>query len=323
VWVCAGTEVDVSDQVEVEVDGQSVKVTNADKVLFPDDGITKGDLVAYYRRVADAMLPHLEGRPLSLQRFPDGIDREGFFQQEASDYFPAWVRRARVPRRGGGTVDHVVCDNAATLVYLANQATVTLHAWTSRVRQIERPDRVVFDLDPPGAGEVGFLRELARRLREILDELGLAAFVQTSGSKGFHVVAPLRPSAGFDQVSAFAEQVAGLVAAGDPERVTVERRKAKRAGRVFIDTGRNAWAQTAVAPYSVRPRPGAPVATPIDWSELGRTEPRSHTLRSLPRRLARKRDPWAGMDDQAGSYRRARERLDRLRARGGNQDPGA
>jgi bifunctional non-homologous end joining protein LigD len=311
--------VGVSDQVEV--DGQSVKVTHGDKVLFPDDGITKGDLVAYYRRVADAMLPHLEGRPLSLQRFPDGIDREGFFQQEASGYFPGWVRRARVPRRGGGTVDHVVCNDAATLVYLANQGTVTLHAWTSRERRIERPDRVVFDLDPADGEDVGVVRDLARRLHETLDELGLVAFVQTSGSKGYHVVTPLRPSVGFDQVGAFAEQVAGLVAARDPERLTVERRKAKRAGRVFIDTGRNGWAQTAVAPYSVRPKPGAPVATPIDWSELGRTEPRSHTLTSLPRRLARKRDPWAGMDRQARSYQRASKRLDRMRARSGQRDP--
>lgn len=299
----------MSDQVEV---------TNADRVLFPKDGITKGDLVDYYRRVADAMLPHLRDRPLSMQRFPEGIGRSGFFQQEVSNHFPDWVARAEVPRRGGGTVEHPVCDDARTLAYLANLGVVTLHTWTSRARHLERPDRVVFDLDPPDdGGEVAAVRDAARRVRDLLDELGLAAFVQTSGSRGFHVVTPLRPEAGFDEISALAGDAAELVASQDPERLTVERRKAKRAGRLFLDVGRNVYAQTAVAPYSVRPKDGAPVATPIEWSELPRTEPRSHTLTSVPRRLARKPDPWASMDDEAGSYQAARERLDALMERAG------
>ncbi len=299
----------MSDQVEV---------TNADRVLFPKDGITKGDLVDYYRRVADAMLPHLRDRPLSMQRFPEGIGRSGFFQQEVSDHFPDWVARAEVPRRGGGTVAHPVCNDARTLAYLANLGVVTLHTWTSRVGHLERPDRIVFDLDPPeDGGEVAPVRDAARRVRDLLDELGLATFVQTSGSRGFHVVAPLRPEAGFDEISTFTADVAELIASQDPERLTVERRKAKRAGRLFLDVGRNVYAQTAVAPYSVRPKDGAPVATPIEWSELPRTEPRSYTLTSVPRRLARKSDPWASMDDQAGSYQAARERLDALMERAG------
>jgi bifunctional non-homologous end joining protein LigD len=191
---------------------------------------------------------------------------------------------------------------------------VTLHTWTSRVAHLEQPDRMVFDLDPPDEGSVQEVRDVARRVRDLLEELDLVPFVQTSGSRGFHVLTPLRPSAGFEEVSALAADAAALLADRDPERLTVERRKAKRAGRLFIDTGRNAWAQTAVAPYSVRPKPGAPVATPIDWRELGRTEPRSYTLANLPRRLGRKRDPWRSMDRQARRYGPARQRLDQLRA---------
>ncbi len=290
-----------------------VKITNPDKVLFPRDGITKGQLVDYYRRVADTMLPHVADRPLSLQRFPEGVERQGFFQQEASDHFPDWVRRAKVPRRGGGTVEHPVCDHARTLAYLANLAMVTLHTWTSRVADLERPDRMVFDLDPPQRATLREVRDAARRVRDLLEELGLVPFVQTSGSRGFHVVVPLRPSVGFEEISALAGDAAELLASRDPERFTVERRKAKRGERLFLDTGRNAYAQTAVAAYSVRPKAGAPVATPIDWRELSRTEPQSYNLGNVPRRLGRKADPWRSMDEQARPYGPARERLDQLR----------
>jgi bifunctional non-homologous end joining protein LigD len=290
-----------------------VKITNPDRVLFPRDGITKGELVNYYRRVAETMLPHVADRPLSLQRFPEGVERQGFFQQEASDHFPDWVRRAKVPRRGGGTVEHPVCDDARTLVYLANLAVVTLHTWTSRVAQLEQPDRMIFDLDPPEHATLREVRDAARRVRDLLEELGLVPFVQTSGSRGFHVVAPLRPSAGFEEVGALAGDAAELLASRDPERLTVERRKAKRGERLFLDTGRNAYAQTAVAPYSVRPKAGAPVATPIDWRELSRTEPQTYNLGNVPRRLGRKPDPWRSMDEQARPYGPARERLDKLR----------
>jgi bifunctional non-homologous end joining protein LigD len=294
------------------VDVTQVEVTNPDKVLFPHDDITKGDLVSYYRQVADVMLPHLQDRPLSLQRFPNGVEEQGFFQQEASEQFPDFVRRAAVPRKGGGTVEHPVCDNADTLVYLANLGVVTLHTWTSRVAHLGQPDRMIFDLDPPDDRSVQQVRDVARRVRDLLEEIGLVPFIQTSGSRGFHVVTPLRPSAGFDEVTALAGDAAALLAEREPERLTVERRKAKRVGRLFIDTGRNAWAQTAVASYSVRPKRGAPVATPIEWRDLGRTEPQSYTLSSIPRRLRRKHDPWGSMDQEARPYGPARERLDRL-----------
>jgi bifunctional non-homologous end joining protein LigD len=299
----------------LEVDGHTIQVSKSDKVLLSDGGVTKGDLVAYYRDVAAVMVPLIADRPLTLQRFPDGVDAGGFFQQDASDHFPDWVRRVPVPRRGkGGTVQHVVCDHPATLVYLANQATVTFHAWTSRAGDLDHPDLVVFDLDPPPTAASGHraVRAATRAVGSAFDELGLVPFVQTSGSKGFHVVAPIEPELDQDAVLAFTRDLAALIAARDPKRLTVEVRKAKRGDRVFVDVGRNGYAQTAVAPYSVRARPGATVATPIGWDELGRVEPRSYTIANLHRRLARKADPWASLAERARPVPPARERLDRL-----------
>jgi bifunctional non-homologous end joining protein LigD len=297
----------------LRVGGRTVQVSSVDKPFFPEAGLTKGDLVAYYRDMAEVMLPYLRGRPLNLQRFPNGVDGHGFWQQGASEHFPDWIRTVTVERRGrGGTVDHVVCDDAATVVYLANLATVTFHAWTSTVDHLARPDLVIIDLDPdPGQG-LDVVRGAARAVRAACEELGLAPFLQTSGSRGFHVVVPLQPGPDVEVVRDFAADLALLIAARDPDRLSVEWRKAKRHGRLLLDTARNGYAQTLVAPYSVRPRPDAPVATPIDWSELGRVEPRSYTITNLRRRLARKPDPWAGMAAKAAAYDPARSRLDEL-----------
>jgi bifunctional non-homologous end joining protein LigD len=302
------------------VGGRTVQVTSVAKPFFPETGMTKGDLLAYYRDVAETMLPHLAGRPLNLQRFPNGVEGHGFWQQGASDHFPDWVRTVTVERRGrGGTVDHVVCEDAATIVYLANLATVTFHAWTSTIEHLARPDLVILDLDPdPGQG-LEVVRAAARAVRAAGQELGLAPFVQTSGSKGYHVVMPLQPGPDVEVVRDFAAELAALVAARDPGRLTVEWRKEKRHGRLLLDTARNGYAQTIVAPYSVRPRPEAPVATPIDWDELGRVEPRTYTMANLRRRLARKPDPWAGMADRAAAFEPARARLDELLAEAGRR----
>jgi bifunctional non-homologous end joining protein LigD len=299
----------------LRVGGRSVQVSSVDKPFFPDAGLVKGDLLAYYRDVAEVMLPYLRGRPLNLQRFPNGVGGKGFWQQGASDHFPDWVRTVTVERRGrGGTVDHVVCDDAATIVYLANLATVTFHAWTSTVEHLARPDIVILDLDPdPGQG-LDVIRAAARAVRAACQEVGLAPFVQTSGSRGYHVVMPLQPGPDVEVVRDFAAELALLVAARDPDRLSVEWRKAKRQGRLLLDTARNGYAQTVVAPYSVRPRPEAPVATPIEWDELGRVEPRSYTVANLRRRLARKPDPWAGMAGHAAPFDPVRSRLDELLA---------
>jgi bifunctional non-homologous end joining protein LigD len=304
----------------LRVGGRTVQVSSVTKPFFPETGLTKGDLLAYYRDVAETMLPHLRGRPLNLQRFPNGVAGHGFWQQGASDHFPDWVGTVTVERRGrGGTVDHVVCSDAATIVYLANLATVTFHAWTSTVDHLARPDLVIFDLDPDPDQGLEVVRAAARAVRAACQELGLAPFVQTSGSKGYHVVTPLVPGPDVEVVRDFAAELAALVAARDPGRLTVEWRKEKRHGRLLLDTARNGYAQTIVAPYSVRPRPEAPVATPIDWDELGRVEPRSYTMTNLRRRLARKPDPWAGMAAQAAAFEPVRARLDELLAEAGRR----
>jgi bifunctional non-homologous end joining protein LigD len=299
----------------LRVGGRTVQVSSVGKPFFPDAGLTKGDLLAYYRDVAEVMLPYLRGRPLNLQRFPNGVGGHGFWQQGAADHFPDWVRTVTVERRGrGGTVDHVVCEDAATIVYLANLATVTFHAWTSTVDHLARPDLVIIDLDPdPGQG-LDVVRAAARAVKAACEELGLTPYVQTSGSRGYHVVTPLVPGPDVEVVRDFAAELAALVAARDPRRLSVEWRKAKRDGRLLLDTARNGYAQTLVAPYSVRPRPEAPVATPIDWAELGRVEPRSYTLTNLRRRMARKPDPWAGMAAKAAPFDAVRSRLDELLA---------
>jgi bifunctional non-homologous end joining protein LigD len=289
-----------------------VETSNEDKLYFPDDGITKGDLLDYYRDVADTMLPYLEGRPLTMHRFPDGIRGEDFYHKEAPDYFPDWIERVMV-KKEGGSVHHVLVQKAASLVYIANQGCITPHVWLSRRDRIDHPDQLIFDLDPPGDGFAA-VKHAARELRELLEGLGLAVFVKTTGSRGLHVLAPLDRSADFDTVRAFARGAARFLAARHPDRLTTEVRKEKRGGRLFLDTARNAYAQTAVAPYAVRALPEAPVAAPLDWDELGDSglTARRYTLRNVRRRLGQREDPWKGMMRHAHSLTRPRAKLDRL-----------
>jgi bifunctional non-homologous end joining protein LigD len=300
----------------VRAGGITVALTNAGKVLFPDTGLTKGDLAGYYRHVAPRMLPFLRGRPLSMERYPDGIDGERIVQKNVPRYFPDWVTRTPV-RKQGGTLRQVVCDKQATLVYLANQACIEMHVLLSRISDLDRPDQLVFDLDPPDDGRFGDVRKLAGGLRELLeDELGLTAFVKTTGGKGVHVHVPLRASDDFDAARRFARRVSEVLAARNPDLVTVEPRKESRGGRIYADIMRNAYAQTAVAPYSVRARPGAPVATPLRWEELQDSElsPHQFTVRTIPGRLERlgRSDPWSGMGSRRYGLASATRRLERM-----------
>jgi len=293
----------------IEIDGRRIELSNTEKVLFPRAGLTKGDLIHYYRRVAPVMLPQIEGRPLSLQRFPDGIEAGGFMQKNASDYFPPWIGRAHLPKEGG-TVDYVLAGDAATLVYLANQAAVTLHTGLARVDRVDHPDRLVIDLDPSDE-DFGKVKRGARAVRELIEALGLVPFVQTTGSRGLHVWVPLDRSASFDEVRRFAGELALRLVARAPEAFTTAQRKSGRGARLFLDVARNAYGQTAVAPYSVRARPEAPVATPLDWSELDDRAlcPRRYTIVNLFRRLGQKPDPWAKIDRHARPLREAAGRL--------------
>jgi bifunctional non-homologous end joining protein LigD len=274
-----------------------VRISNPAKVLFPADGITKQDLAGYYSTVAPAMVPHVRDRPLNLWRWNTGIEHDVVVQQAIPKGAPEWVRRVEVDRRRGGTVVHAVGGEAATLVWLANQNCITPHVWTDRADRLGYPDRLVFDLDPPdddASAHFPAIRAGALALGDLLRELGLEPYAMTSGSRGLHVVAPLRRRARADEARATAGEIAEMVAERRSDELTTAWRKEKRGGRVLVDVARNTYAQTTVAPYAVRALPGAPVATPLAWEELEDPElhPRRWTLASLPERIERAGDPW-------------------------------
>jgi bifunctional non-homologous end joining protein LigD len=298
-------------RVELRFGRYTVVVGNAAKMLFPSDGITKLDLIEHYRRVAPMMVHHIGGRPVTLQRFPDGIGAGGFFQKQASGHFPEWIDRVAVPK-SGGTVDHVVIQRAADLVYLADQGTITVHAALAPADHVDRPDRMVFDLDP-SVDDFEAVRDGARILRELLDDLGLVPFLMTTGSRGLHVVTPIAGTETFDDVAPLAEGVARAVVARKPDGYTVEPHKSQRRDRVYVDWHRNHYAQTAVAPWSVRPKPGAPVAVPITWDELDDPALTSgrYTIEDVAGLVESRPDPWAGMARRARAIDRARRRLGR------------
>jgi len=294
------------------VDGETISLSHPNKVLFPEDGLTKADLADYYQRVAPMMLPHLRGRALTLHRFPDGIGANGFYQQNRSDHFPPWLPAARLEHGGDtGEVTHILCQRAADLVYLAGQGTLTLHAWLSQVRRPRRPDQLVFDLDPPG-DDFEPVRRAAWQVGDAMRDAGLTPFVKTTGSRGLHVVVPLHPGADFDRVRRACQCLADHLAARHPDTLTTEQRKSKRRGRLYLDLMRNVFGQTAVAPYAVRAKPGAPVATPLDWNELSDTTigPRRYTLGNIFRRLGQKADPWANMAREAADIGKLETALD-------------
>lgn len=292
---------------------RSIEVSKPDKTLFPDEGITKEDLARYYQEVGEVMLPHVSDRALTMHRFPDGIGEEGFIQKQAPDHFPAWVERRSLPKEGGD-VDYVVANDVATLIYLADQGSITPHVTLSRVDRPDHPDRMIFDMDPPDeSGDVGMVREAARIIKDSLDDLGLDSLLMTTGSRGFHILVPLDRSAPFDEVRSFAHDLGRLAANRHPDLLTVAQRKSSRGGRILVDYLRNAYGQTSVAPYGVRALPTAPVATPLEWDELSATSPRDYTIRNIRRRLGQKGDPWAGLDTRRGqSLSKQSARIERM-----------
>jgi bifunctional non-homologous end joining protein LigD len=292
-----------------------VQISKPDKVLFPADGITKADLAGYYERVAEPMLAWLRGRPVAMARYPDGLAGEGIMQKNVPGYFPDWIRRAEVAK-SGGSVRQLICDSPAALSYLAGQACIELHTFLSRLPRLGQPDQLIFDLDPPDSSSFGRVRQVALDLRALLsDELGLTAFVKTTGGNGLHVHVPLAASEDFDQVREFARTVADVLAARSPDMLTTEQRKGGRGDRIYLDVMRNGYAQLAVAPYSVRARPGAPVAAPLEWAEVADSglHPGLFTIATMPERLAGQYGggPWAAMPRHRPGLGRARQRLRR------------
>ena len=291
-----------------------VAIANRDKILFPESGLTKGDLIDYYLAVSETLIPHMEHYGVSMQRFPDGIDQEGFYQKDAADYFPGWLTTVRIPKREGGSFAAPVVTCCAALAYLANQAVVTPHLYLARIDDLEHPDRMIFDLDPPAEkGNPENVCRAALTLRDLLEELDLSSWVQTTGSKGFHLVVPLDRSSDFDSVRAFAGDTARLMVRRHPQRYTQAQRKRKRGQRIFLDTQRNAYGATAVCPYGVRARKGAPVATPVTWQEVESfVSPQDWDMQTLPKRLQDTGDPWNGLHRHARQLGGRREILERL-----------
>ncbi len=300
--------------ITIPADGIEVEISHPDKALFPEDGITKADVARYYQKISEIILAYLEDRPISMQRFPDGIENEGFYQKEVPRYFPDWIGRTSVEvKEDGQAQDQVVCQNAAALLYLANLGCITLHRWLSRSDMLDQPDLMIFDLDPP-RDDFEPVRFAAQRLHDFFRETEIKSYVMTTGSRGLHVLVPLDRDASFDEVRETAEEIAHHLARRYPQAMTTEIRKDKRDGRIFLDTLRNAYAQTAVTPYAIRALPGAPVATPLNWEELQDRDlcARSYRLENIFRRLGQKSDPWRDVADHAHSLKSIRMSLKNL-----------
>jgi bifunctional non-homologous end joining protein LigD len=298
----------------MKIGGHEIDISSTDKVFFPDAGYTKGDVIDYYEGVSDAMVPHMKRYGVSMQRFPDGLEGGSFYNKDTPDYFPDWIKTVNVPKREGGSYNAPIVDSKAALVYMADQAVLTPHLYLSRTDSLECPDRMIYDLDPPeGTKDFSAVREAALDIREVMDDLDLMAWVMTSGSKGYHVIIPIDRGDDFDTVRQFAHDVALVLVRRDEEKYTLEQRKNKRADRIFLDILRNSYGATTVAPYAIRAREGAPVATPLTWDELeDGADPREWTLASIPDRLAQTNDPWAGMMRHARSVSARRDDLDDL-----------
>jgi len=293
-----------------------IPISHPDKLLLPSDGITKGEMAEYYEAIAPVMLPHIVGRPVTMERFHRGIGAPGFFQKDVSKGFPSWLERVEVAKHGG-TVHHPIVTDTRSLVWLANQNCVTPHVWTRRVSDLRHPDICVFDLDPPDEGAPEVLRGAVLGLRDLLGELGLASWIKTTGSKGFHVAVSLDGSADLPKAAHFADAVGTLLARRDPRHLTQEFHKVDRDGRILVDTGRNNYSATFAAAYAVRARPAAPVSAPCTWEEIERGEvgPRTFTLRTMRARVASVGDPWAGIVKRGQPLDDAIERLRTLQAR--------
>lgn len=285
-------------------------ITHPEKILFPDDGITKGELAAYYEAIAPLMLPHLRRRPITMERFHRGIGAPGFFQKDVVKGFPEWLERVEVPKHGG-TVHHPIANDTRSLLWLANQNSITIHVWPSRAPKLHYPDICVFDLDPSKENDLDTLRAAALKVRDLLAELGLPSWVKTTGSKGFHIAVPLDGKSDFGMVVRFAHVVGRILVQRDPENLTQEFAKVDRAGRILVDTGRNGYSATFAATYTVRAKPGAPVSAPCTWEEieLGTVGPKTFTLRTMVQRVAEVGDLWSDLLKTKRSLKAALKKL--------------
>ncbi len=280
--------------MERKVDKHIITTTNENVIWFPKSKLTKGDVIDYYEKIASYMVPHMYNRAVTMHRYVDGIKGEDFYQKNAGSYFPKWIKRCAVENKDGSVTEYVVCNNAATLVYLGQQACLTPHLWLSRVDKIESPDLLIFDLDPGKNQPFSFICYVALRFKELLEANNLVPFVKLTGSRGLHVTVPLKRLYTFEFVRDFAKEVGKILIEDDPKHLTMEARKEKRAGRLYIDINRNAFAQTAVSPYSIRAYEKAPVAAPLFWDEVKKKSltAQKYNIKNVFKRLSVIGDPW-------------------------------
>jgi bifunctional non-homologous end joining protein LigD len=285
-------------------------ISHPEKILFPDDGITKGELAAYYEAIAPLMLPHIDSRPVTMERYPSGLGQQGFLQKNVSKGFPDWLRRVEVPKKGG-TVNYPLVSDTRSLLWMANQNCITPHVWNSREPNLYAPDLCVFDLDPAGEDEPDILRAAALLVRDVLGELELTSWVKTSGSKGFHIVVPLDGTANSEVVADFADAVGRMLVERDPTHLTLEFNKVDRGGRIYVDTGRNGFSATFAAVYAVRAKQGAPISAPCTWQEVeeGSVGPRSFALRTMAERVDKAGDLWGDVHKRGHSLDTAIEHV--------------
>jgi bifunctional non-homologous end joining protein LigD len=287
-------------------------ITHPEKVLFPDAGITKGELAEYYQAVAPALLPHIRARPITMERYPKGIGEPGFMHKSVSRGFPEWLQRVDVPKKDG-VVHYPLVTDLPSLLWIVNQNTITPHVWVSRVPDLAHPDICIFDLDPL-QDEPQRVRDAALTLRAVLAELGLPSWIKTTGSKGFHIAVPLSGKQEYGQVAGFAQAIGVLLVQRDPVNLTLEFSKADRGGRILVDTGRNGFGATFAAAYAVRARPDAPVSAPCTWEEIAKAtvSPQTFTLRNMAGRMADVGDLWADLRRRGHSLRGPLETLRQL-----------
>jgi bifunctional non-homologous end joining protein LigD len=295
-----------SDSAQLRVGRRTVAISHPAKPLFTGPEVTKLDLARYYEQVGEAAVPYMRGRPLAMETYPGGIEKKSFFVKSAPAHFPQWIPRATVPKRGG-TITQALVEEPATLVFLAGQNVITPHIWLSRADRPHHPDRLIIDLDPAPGVEFAEIRAAARAVGDRLRDAGLATYAMVTGSRGIHVVSPLRRGPDFSEVHRYTRALAEEMVAEDPDHLTLEWHREERGRRIYLDVNRVAYAQHVVAPYGVRARTGAPVAMPIHWEELkdSRLAPDRWTVRTGPRRLQEEGDAWRGIARHARNLPRS------------------
>jgi len=298
---------------KIKIGNSTIEITNAEKIYYPKNRIKKGDVLDYYCKISEYLLPHIKKRLLSMHRYPNGIEYQHFIQQEIPGYFPPWIARKRV-KKEGGFITHTICDNKQTLIYLSNEAVLEFHIWLSRSDNVTNPDKIIFDLDPP-KGNTQKARKAALAMKEILDDISLRSYVMSTGSNGYHIIVPLDGKLSFKKTHPISEKIARIAEKSYPSLLTTEQRKEKRRGRVFVDYIRNSYGQTSIAPYSLRAKNGAPIATPLSWDEMRRasTDPAKYDFKNIFRRLSRTGDLWQNIYEEKQSLTQAKGKLDKLK----------